>query len=80
MSYRPIRIKAPVRGAIPPLPNTPPWRGVQLQKAQGQFYVYLLTFNLYNQQRNKAVTNQNKVVLPTLRNVHSHTSLSNVTK
>jgi len=25
-----------MRGAIPPLPNTPSWRGAQLKKAQGQ--------------------------------------------
>jgi hypothetical protein len=29
-------------GAIPPLPNTPSWRGDQLKKeAQGQLYLYL---------------------------------------
>jgi hypothetical protein len=27
-----------MRGAIPPLPNTPSWRGAQLKKAQGQLY------------------------------------------
>jgi hypothetical protein len=26
-------------GAIPPLPNTPSWRGAQLKKAQGQLYL-----------------------------------------
>jgi hypothetical protein len=31
-----------MRGAIPPLPNTLPWRGAQLKKkAQGQLYLYL---------------------------------------
>jgi hypothetical protein len=29
-----------MRGAIPPLPNTPSWRGDQFQKAQAQ-YIYL---------------------------------------
>jgi hypothetical protein len=29
-------------GAIPPLPNTPSWRGAQFKKAQGQLYLYLL--------------------------------------
>jgi hypothetical protein len=33
-------------GAIRPLPNTPSWCGIQLKKAQGQFYLYLLTFIL----------------------------------
>jgi len=28
-------------GTIPPLPNTPSWRGVLLKKAQGQLYLYL---------------------------------------
>jgi hypothetical protein len=29
-------------GFIPPLPNTPSWRGAQLKKrAQGQLYLYL---------------------------------------
>jgi hypothetical protein len=27
-------------GAIPPLPNTPRWRGAQLKEAQGQLYLY----------------------------------------
>jgi hypothetical protein len=27
-------------GSVPPLPNTPLWRGAQL-KAQGQFYIHL---------------------------------------
>jgi hypothetical protein len=31
--------------ATPPLPNTPSWRGAQLKKAQGQFYLYLLGKN-----------------------------------
>jgi hypothetical protein len=31
-----------MRGAIPPLPNTPSWRGAQLKKeAQGQLYLYI---------------------------------------
>jgi hypothetical protein len=29
-----------MRGAIPPLSNTPPWPGAQF-KAQGQLYLYL---------------------------------------
>jgi hypothetical protein len=29
-------------GAIPPLPNTPSWRGAQLKKTQGQLYLYLI--------------------------------------
>jgi hypothetical protein len=36
-------------GAIPPLPNTPSWRGVPLQKkkAQGQLYLYNHTVGLH---------------------------------
>jgi hypothetical protein len=30
-----------MRGAIPPLPNTPSWHGTQSKKAQGQIYLYL---------------------------------------
>jgi hypothetical protein len=30
-----------MRGAIPPLPNTPSWRGAQL-KAQGQICLYFI--------------------------------------
>jgi hypothetical protein len=30
-----------MNGAIPPLPNTPLWRGAQLKEAQGQLYLYL---------------------------------------
>jgi len=31
-----------MRAAIPPLPNTPPWGGARLKKAQqGQIYLYL---------------------------------------
>jgi hypothetical protein len=26
-------------GAVPPLPNTPSWRGAQLRGAQGQLYL-----------------------------------------
>jgi hypothetical protein len=33
-----------MRGAIPPLPNTPSWRGAQLKIAQGQLH---LTFTFY---------------------------------
>jgi len=43
-----------MHGAIPPLPNTPSWRGAQSKKkAQGQLYLYLamilcaLGFNLH---------------------------------
>jgi hypothetical protein len=28
-------------GTIPPLPNTPSWRGSRLKKEQGQLYFYL---------------------------------------
>jgi hypothetical protein len=28
-------------GTIPPLPNTPPWRGAGKKKVQGQLYLYL---------------------------------------
>jgi hypothetical protein len=33
-----------MRGAIPPIPNTPSWGGAQLKgkKAQGKIYLYLL--------------------------------------
>jgi heme/copper-type cytochrome/quinol oxidase subunit 2 len=31
-----------MRGAIPPLPNTPSWRGAQLKKPQGQLYILLI--------------------------------------
>jgi hypothetical protein len=34
-----------MRGAIPPFPNTPSWRGVQL-KAVGQLYIYLYLLGL----------------------------------
>jgi len=30
-----------MRGAIPPLPNTPSWRGAEFKKAQGQLYLYV---------------------------------------
>jgi hypothetical protein len=30
-----------MREAIPPLPNTPSWRGAQLKKAQEEVYLYL---------------------------------------
>jgi hypothetical protein len=33
-------------GAIPPLPNTPSWRGAQLKKAQGQLYLLPLPITL----------------------------------
>jgi hypothetical protein len=32
-------------GAVPPLPNTPSWRGAPLGGAQGQLYLYLLWEN-----------------------------------
>jgi len=33
-----------MREAVPPLPNTPSWRGAQLKiKAQGQLYLYPIT-------------------------------------
>jgi hypothetical protein len=32
-----------IRGAISPLPNTPSWRGAELNKAEGQLY---LTFSI----------------------------------
>jgi len=31
-------------GAIPPLPNTPSWRGAQFKKAQGQLYLLHFPF------------------------------------
>jgi len=34
-------------GAIPPLPDTPSWRGAQLKKSQGKLYYTLLYFTLY---------------------------------
>jgi hypothetical protein len=33
-----LGVKRPGRGAIPPLPNTPPWRGAQLEEVQGHLY------------------------------------------
>jgi hypothetical protein len=33
-------------GAIPPLPNTPSWRGTQLRKAQGQLNYCLCVCSL----------------------------------
>jgi hypothetical protein len=36
-----------MRGAIPPLPNTPSWRGAQLKKAQGQLYLFRILFPQY---------------------------------
>jgi hypothetical protein len=30
-----------MRGAIPPLPNAPSWRGAQIRKAQGQLYSFM---------------------------------------
>jgi hypothetical protein len=33
-----------MNGVIPPLPNTPSWRGAQLKEAQGQLYLYLLQY------------------------------------
>jgi len=33
--------KSRMREDIPPLPNTPSWRGAQLKKARGQLYLYL---------------------------------------
>jgi len=34
-------------GAIPPVPNTPSWRGAQLKKeAQGQLYIFTSTVYL----------------------------------
>jgi predicted membrane protein len=35
-----------MRGATPPFPNTSSWRGVHLNKAQGQLYFTLLYFTL----------------------------------
>jgi hypothetical protein len=37
-------------GAIPPLPNTPSWRGARLKEAQGQLYLHLLPFALHEVQ------------------------------
>jgi len=36
-----------MREAIPPLPNTPSWRGAQLKKSQVQFAFALLYFSIY---------------------------------
>jgi len=36
-----------MRGGISPLPNTPSWRGAQLIKAQGQFYLCLYVMTVY---------------------------------
>jgi hypothetical protein len=33
--------KSRMRGAIPPVPNTPSWRGAQLKNAQGQLCLYI---------------------------------------
>jgi hypothetical protein len=33
-------------GAIHPLPNTPSWRGTELEKAEGQLYIYLCPPNI----------------------------------
>jgi hypothetical protein len=35
-----------MRGAIPPLPNMPSWRGAQFKKTQGQLYLYLFIWVL----------------------------------
>jgi hypothetical protein len=35
-------------GAIPPLPNTPLWRGAQFKKAQGQLYLHTTTVSASN--------------------------------
>jgi len=35
-----------MRGAIPPLPQTPSWQDTQLKKTVGQIYLYL-TFTYY---------------------------------
>jgi len=44
-----------MRGAIPPLPNTPSWRGAQLKKSTGTtlpyLYLYQLNVRLGNSQR-----------------------------
>jgi len=33
-------------GAVPPLPNTPSWRGTQLGEAEGQLYLCLYLLSL----------------------------------
>jgi hypothetical protein len=33
-----------MRGNIPPLPNTPSWRGAQIKKKAQGFHLYLLIF------------------------------------
>jgi len=35
-----------MRGAVPPVPNAPSWRGAQLGGAQGQLYLLPLTLTL----------------------------------
>jgi len=40
-----------MRGAIPPLPNTPSWCGDKFEKAQGQLYLYLRNNNDNNNTR-----------------------------
>jgi hypothetical protein len=47
-------------GAIPPLPNTPSWRGAQL-KTQGQLYLYLLIPKLYIEELHKLYVLPNSV-------------------
>jgi hypothetical protein len=44
-----------MRGAIPPLPNTPSWRGAKLRKAQKQHYRYhyILSFKLLGDKKTK---------------------------
>jgi hypothetical protein len=36
-----------MRGATPPLPNMPSWRGAQLKIAQGQFYLFTFIFIMH---------------------------------
>jgi hypothetical protein len=37
-------------GAVPPLPNTPSWRGAQLGGARGQLYLYISIAHIINEQ------------------------------
>jgi hypothetical protein len=68
MTHLHVVPRSRMRGAIPPLPNTPSWRGAQLQrKAQGQLYFYL-----YHTPKNSNVEFKSKE-----RTVFTKTSLTN---
>jgi hypothetical protein len=40
-----------MNGAIPPLPNTPPWRGAQLKYRDNFTFITLCVITLYNKKR-----------------------------